>query len=402
MTRSRAAWLAVLGAAVFAVALPTSIGGQISRPLSMVSLVGTCAWLGLLLAIAPRSPAPIGAAAGLSVFGVPLLFTITSPFTAVSFGVVVLYAAMAMLYGLDLRAVEAPGIEYAFGALTAAALALGYAIALDVTAVDRVLVQWYGAFYPELLTNMVVLNDKPVLTFGTHSMAGFVIYLLFFVQFTAWRRRGGWWRAAPAAGYVGLLFLLTSTTGGAFGVVAAGQMAFAASSTARRYSVIVGVIAAAGVVAAGAALGVDPAALAERAEEAVVGDRVRGLFARYATDGLLASSLAYLSESPLSPIGFSATESLYLGDSGLVVNLLRGSLPLLVAVYGGLWVFLRANLQPRTAAWIWVCTVAFEIGFTPLQYFRFVALAPLLVVGLNRLGTSAAAPATARPAPGGL
>ena len=32
------------------------------------------------------------------------------------------------------------------------------------------------------------------------------------------------------------------------------------------------------------------------------------------------------------------------------------------------WLFLRANLTDRrAAAWIWACTVLFELGFTPLQ-----------------------------------
>ncbi len=125
-----------------------------------------------------------------------------------------------------------------------------------------------------------------------------------------------------------------------------------------------------------------------------MGDRVRGLFARYAAEGLLASNFAYLSESPLSPIGFTVTETLYLGDSGVVVNLLRGSVPLLVAVYLGLFMFLRFNLRDRrTALWLWCVVVLFEIGFTPLQYFRFVAFVPFMIVYLNSLGPPASSPA---------
>ena len=59
---------------------------------------------------------------------------------------------------------------------------------------------------------------------------------------------------------------------------------------------------------------------------------------------------------------------------------------LLLAVYGGLWLFLVTNLADRrSATWLWVWTVLFEIGFTPLQYFRFVAFVPFLVVYLNSL-----------------
>jgi hypothetical protein len=81
---------------------------------------------------------------------------------------------------------------------------------------------------------------------------------------------------------------------------------------------------------------------------------------------------------------------LYLGDSGVIVNMLRGSVPLFVLVYGGLWFFLRFNLRDRgTAAWLWLWTCVFEVGFTPLQYFRFVGFLPFLIVCLNAVPAKA-------------
>ena len=45
----------------------------------------------------------------------------------------------------------------------------------------------------------------------------------------------------------------------------------------------------------------------------------------------------------------------------------------------------------RSAAWLWICIVLFEIGFTPLQYFRFLGFMPFLVVYLNSLASPAPA-----------
>jgi hypothetical protein len=133
-------------------------------------------------------------------------------------------------------------------------------------------------------------------------------------------------------------------------------------------------------------------AVVDRAREALVGDKIRGLASRYAAGGLLAGSLAYVSQHPLQPIGFGFSERLYYADSGYVVNMLRGSVPLVAAMYGGLFLFLRSNLRrPRVAVWIFFVIVAFEIGFTPLHYFRFIGFAPFMIVYLNSLETEATA-----------
>lgn len=370
--------------AFFALYLPSSVGGVISRPLSIVSIGGTCVLLALAALAGRRQTPALLAASALAVIAVPTLFTITSPFEQTSAGVVMLYVAQTLLFMVDLRGVRSRSAVTAFSVITAISLALGYALAANASLADRAMLQWYGAFYPELISNMVGIDDKPVLTFATHSMAGFMIYLFFYLHWRAWRAEGATWRLAAAAGFFGLLLLLRSTTGQAFAAIAALQMlALLAAASARTRLLAVFVLALAAVAGAAVA-GVNPGDAVDKVRDAIVGDRIRGLFSRYAPDGLLASNMKYLSESPLRPIGFGATDSLYLGDSGLVVNLLRGSVPLLLAVYGGLWLFLRRNLDDsRAATWIWACTVLFEIGFTPLQYFRFVGVLPLFVVFLN-------------------
>lgn len=390
----------VVAAALFAFYLPSSVGGVISRPLSVVSIAGTCALLTAMIAASGRLPPALNIAASLAVAGLLALFTITSPFSDYAPGVVLLYGAVALLFLVDLRGVRSRQVGRVFQGITVLSLVLGYALALNVPFADRLMLTWFAAFYPELLSNMVTVFNKPVLTFATHSMAGFMIYLFFYMQLTAWRAQGGLWRLAAAAGYLGLLVLLKSTTGLAFTVVAGLQVAVLVEQALPRQRAILFVALLLAGYAALTFSGLDIPILLARAEEAIVGDRVRGLFSRYAADGLLASNMKYLSDSPLSPIGVGATDTLYLGDSGLVVNILRGSVPLLIAVYGGLWLFLRTNLEDqRAAAWLWICIVLFEIGFTPLQYFRFVAFLPFLVVYLNSCGGPVSTRAAAPPGP---
>lgn len=383
-------------AALFAFYLPTSVATEISRLLSAVSIMGTAAFLLALLVLSRRTAPPLLLAVSGGMLGLLTVFTITSPFEAIAPGVVALYVCVAVLYTLDLRGTEHPALSWVFAGILIVSLAAGYALAADVKWLDRFAYDYYNAFYPALLWNMVFANDKPVLTFATHSVAGLMIYLLFYLQLKAFQIRGGLWRLAPAIGLLGLLILLRSTTGFAFGAVATAQIAWALLRSYPHRAGVLGTAYALGAIMVLLASNVGVATLYARAERALVGDRISGLFARYSSEGLLATNFSYLSESPLSPIGFSVTETLYLGDSGIVVNLLRGSVPLVVLVYGGLLLFLRYNLKDgRAALWIWTVVVLFEVGFTPLQYFRFVGFVPFMIMYLNSLHASPPVPTTA-------
>lgn len=388
--RQRALVALIIGAAFFAFYLPSSVAGVISRQLSMASIAGACGLLGAIVVVSGRVAPLLHVLLAGTMLALLALFTLTAPFAEYSPGVVMLYLALALLFVADLRTVRSKWADRAFQLVTVVSLGLGYAVVADVAAVDRVLIQWYSAFYQELVSNMVVLGDKPVLTFATHSMAGFMIYLLFYAHWYGWTVAGGAWRLAAAAGAMGLLLALRSTTGLAFFVVAAVQAGLGTAVRLPARSRLP-VLLATGAVAvlAAAVWSPDVELLASRARDAVVGDRIRGLASRYASDGLLAGNFAYLLRSPLSPIGFAASDTLYLGDSGFVVNLLRGSVPLVLVYYFGYWRFLRFNLaDPSCAVTIMLATLAFETGFTPLQYFRFVVFLPLLVAYFNTLSAS--------------
>ncbi len=341
-----------------------------------------------MLGVAKRTTPPAVLVLSVGLLGLLTLFTITSSFERSGPGVVLLYVSLALLYTLDLRVRASHRLERAFVGIVGISLVAGYALALNVSAADRIAYGLYNSFYPELLYSMVVIYNKPVLTFGTHAIAGVMIYILFYLQLKTYQARGGAWRFGAALALLGLLVLLRSTTGAILGVVAGVQAAWPTLRAHRKQAAPLAVLMGLAAVGLLVAAGLDPTTLYARVEQAILGDRITGLAVRYAADGLLASNFAYLSNSPFSPIGFATTETLFLGDSGIVVNLLRGSLPLLLTVYGGFFLFLRFNLRDRRAAlWLSCLVVLFEVAHPVLQYFRFVAFVPLLVVYLNSLAS---------------
>lgn len=379
-------WVVVL-VAVLGLYGPTSVGGTISSGVLMATTIVVCAsWALLVLLVGGQLPMP-DTLLGVAIMLLPLLFTVTTPLREVSYGAIVVYLSMAMLWPVHVRDLAADRLALtAFTLCGVVNVGLGLGLVLDVKAVDAFVYRWYSAFYPTLLEQMIGWHDKPVLTFATHSLAAFFYYLFFFGFFVGflWTRRP--LLLALAVAHLALCATLRSTSATIFVGVGVLQLFGATARAAPRAAVTVlaAVLGGTGVV-----LLLRPDFAMDYARTlalAVFGHEQAGLLARYARGGVLAGNLSYLLESPLSPVGFGYSDRLFFGDSGVIVYVLRGTLLLPVTIYLAFWLFLRRNLHQRWAAWwLWTCTVAFEVGFTPLLYHRFLALLPLLIVYLNAL-----------------
>ena len=390
--RDRTRTLLVCALAIFGLYVPSSIGGTILESLSMLSLtVIGLAVLGLLLgsgAIGSR-PAVVSA---LALVGVLAFATVLSPFAALARGVLMMYMILAGICCLRLpRTTDSPWPRRVLLTISVISLAAGALTALGVRWIDTVQEMWYAAFRPSLVISMVELANKPVLTFATHSMAAFMFYLLLFLALRTWQasRRMEW--LLITAGYAALLVALNSTTAWLLLVVAVVQMLDAVTRGAHRNK-LVALMAIAALVALGLWGWHGGSSLAAwRAR--LLGDGDHGFIARYAPGGLFADDLAYLRSWAFRPLGVTYTRNLYLTDSGIIVALLRGSLPFLIAIYAALFFFFRGNLASvRTAVWLCVVTAAFDLGFTPLEYFRCLALFPFVVMYLASTEASAGPP----------
>ncbi|WP_396623783.1 hypothetical protein [Luteitalea sp.] len=395
-TGGRAARALLAATALLAVYLPSSTGGVISARLGGAGLSLTTVLLAGLLVRQHGVGQPVQAVLAGTTVASLVLATLFGPFDVISPGLIPIFGSIAVLVALDLRDLALVGV--ARGALLlvlGVSLVFGTGLALDMAWADRLAVGWYNAFYVDLLPNMVIRFDKPVLTFATHSLAAFVMYLFVYLCYTAWRVRQSLLAAMGTLWFLFLLWRLSSTTSLVLTGVALLQI-LALLLRRHRWLVPVLTVVLIGTTICGLLLsGLSAPQMLEIVRDAILGNRANGLISRYASGGLLAGNFRYLSEHPLQPIGLGFSPTLYLGDSGVVLLLMRGSVPLMLAVYGGLFAFLHYNLRSRAVAtWIFIVTVAFEVGFTPLQYYRFVGLLPLLVVGFN------AALTPARPAAG--
>ncbi len=373
---------------------PTSLGGMISKEMQYL-FSGV-----LFLLLAPLLLRKGGAMGGwsiptaMAISGILFLATLASPFTSVAYGAFVPVLLFSIIYSLRLKDLRLTRIHRSlFTAAHLVNLICGAFVILQEPLALEFIGDHYAAAYPELVANMLI-QQKPVLMFHSHSVAAFYFYVFFFITFRTYGAAGGRLNLLIALGYLALTCWVNSFTAYALLALAVIQLCHGLGwARTRRFGIVAGVVIIAVVAAGSGDTNLDE--LWWRVGETLASP-TNGLQGRYSGSGGLTSNLDYIARNPFSPIGLGYSEQLVYGDSGPVTYMIRGSVPLLIAVYGGLFLFFWKNLRSRRdALFLFLVYIGFETGYGNLEYLRTQYLLPFLVVYMNSLPDPAPVPGAA-------
>jgi hypothetical protein len=380
-------WLIVLCFLVGAY-VPSSFGGVYSENLWRAQFALLAVFLLILLFRKNGAGGPGRFLNSLGLVAVILTATIASPFFDYRWGGLLGYLILALLFALNLRDVSArPYLRAAFLAVNIVNLAFGFAIVLGAEPVRAFFVNHYSAFYPELVEFMTRLG-KPVLSFGTHSLAAFFFYLFFWLSFETFKARNTHGDLLFAIGYIVLGFALLSLSGLLLMSWATFQVLWhiARRRTKMVFAVLILFFVCSPFVYSRFATQIQDVEDTASFAGEIIASPTNGFLGRFSQLGTLYSTLNYIAEHPFRPVGVGYRNDLFFGDSGPVEYYLRGSIFLLAAVYGGLFLFLRKNLvSRRDAHHLFTVILLFELGLTALVNIRVLYLLPMLVVYLNDL-----------------
>lgn len=392
--RTRTNWDGVISGSLLVLGLyfPTSIGEQFSTALFGINYLLSLVLLSSLFLETENRPSVVVCVSLLSIVPLLLVFTYTSGLHTYTFGALCGFAVLSVLLITNLREVRFPPYLFHLCVLVNILNILaGVAILAGSDLVKQFLVTHYSVYYPELVPNMLLVR-KPILTFGTHSIAAFFLYLFFYASLQTYRLKGKKLFLIFAFCYLFLTAALLSVSGLILASIGALQLFwFLWSSVRRRWLWGGALLAVLGLIAGFQFLGsiVKNWADVKEGAKAIITSSDSGFLGRLASGGTLRYSIDHLRYHPFSPVGVSDKEGLMFQDSGLVEYLLRGSVILVFLVYGGLFFFLRRSLLSRVDAhWLFLVILGFESGFTALTNFRTLYLLPFLVVYLNGLRRS--------------
>ncbi len=369
---------------------PTSVQTVFSRSLMGIAY-GVCTML-LLLLFATTPPRRNSVTHFLPLFIVPLLlvFTFLSPLNSYTPGAIGPYILLTALFMLNVEDVQpGPLLRRLFASANLVAVVICFGIILGNHAIGDFIEAHYSAFYPELVTNMIWFHE-PVLTFATHSLAGFFFYLLFYLNLRTFEVTRKSLYLALAACYIVFSLALISVTGWALASLAAAQLLWKGFARVRHKWLVAGTVVACALIVAAvepaAGTYVDQVGKFVNAGMAVVTAPGRGFVGRWTTQGALAYDLHYLAIHPFSPVGITDHYGLMFADCGVLEHWLRGSVILVGLVYTGLFSFLKRNVAGTSDCYVLLAVIlAFEVGFSSLTYFRTSYLLPFFIVYLNGL-----------------
>lgn len=363
---------------------PTSSNGMISKELMYVQ---AAVLFILLLASLLRRIRNIDARLfllAISNIAILLLFSIFTITTEYAYGAIISYLLLSILYCCDFKNIKfSTSLDVVFIVINFVNIILAALIVFGNSFVDSIFIQNYSAYYPSLVYTML-LAKKPVLMFATHSVAGFYFFLFFYLNFITYTIKKELKHIIFALSYVVLLVFIKSFTSIAFFGLAIVQLGIYFLS--RKPLVVFACILSSFVLILIYHDMIMHFFMATIQFESVLTSKTNGIAGRYFAGGNLVKDISYVLEHPLSPIGLGNSDRLFIGDSGIIENLLRGSVFLVMTIYIGFWIFLRRNIKEIGFCYfVFFVYLFFEVGFANLNTFRAIYFLPFLIVYLNWL-----------------
>ncbi|MCU5209330.1 hypothetical protein [Bacillus paranthracis] len=240
----------------------------------------------------------------------------------------------------------------------------------------------YSLYYQDMMPYALAMK-KPVVMFAAHSVAGFFLYLMFYMCFALYKKEGKLIQLVFSVLYVWFIFNLSSNGGYIFFSVATIQLLyyFLKYKTLKAFGLI-------SIIFVSALFVLEEVMNVINKYSTIISRTLssdqNGISGRYSNDGILSGNIDYIKDNILMPVGFGNSPDLFFGDSGMMEYMLRGSIPLVILMYLGLYLFLKRNLYSNYAViTIFVAVIIMDFGAQTLLSFRTLLIFPFVVIYLN-------------------
>ncbi|MFW3538195.1 hypothetical protein [Vagococcus fluvialis] len=373
---------------ILSVFFPTSKNGIIMS--SYTTGVGIACFLLLFILFVMLNNGRINkriAISGSIIFLSLILSTLTSPYHDIKIGMSVFYASFVMVTFIDFSKIT--GVNYirlfqflSIPIFTFSILTIRYNLNFKLF-----LLKNYSAYYDALVSNMFSVG-KPVTFFASHSIAGLVYFIFFYISFQHFKANKKIIPLIICIGYLVLLYNLKSVTSLSLLLVSIVYLVYNTVKTVKGYIIFSFVLLFIVIF--------NYNYLAEKVQMFSLMlnnsylSSINGFAGRYSDGtGALNSNMEYIKNNLFRPLGFTSAPEVQFIDSGMIEYMLRGGLVLVISMYYSLYKFLTINIShKKQAIFLFLVFIAFETGFAGLITPRIVYLIPLIVITLNSIKTN--------------
>jgi len=224
-------------------------------------------------------------------------------------------------------------------------------------------------------TYYMTLSGKPVGSYATHSIAGFMYFQFILILYYKNKARFSWINMGLMGCLAFLIVMLRSNT--AIMLVGLSVVLLLierrGSSSLRRLIFKIGVVI---TITIFIMINIESIGT-------IVGNSENGLLGRFTGTSNFLTNIEFLKNN-LLPIGWTTSSSLWLSDSGYIIVLIRGGLLSLLLIYGGVYMCVKKNMLNKAAIYPMLISLAvFEIGYPILLEIKYMLFIPVLIVFLN-------------------
>lgn len=292
-----------------------------------------------------------------------------------------LYIILMLVLCMNIKNCTLPKFgEFMFYTLGIIMCILGLLIVFGNDAMGGFITQNYNRYW-EKCTYYMVLAGKPVGSYATHSIAGFMYFQFLTMLYFKNQHKKNWLNMILMGVFVFLIAMLRSNTAILFLGLGAVLILYKDKTkmTVRSFMLKTAFIIAICVVLC---LNMDWI-------QSITGSKENGFLGRFTGTSAFLLNFKFLKEN-LIPIGFTSSSSLWLSDCGYIIALLRGGILNMAVMYGSVYLFFKKNIIDKRMMYPFLISLfAFEIGYPILMELKYVMMLPFIVVFLNSLSTEA-------------
>lgn len=293
----------------------------------------------------------------------------------ISFGAYIPILAISIMYLLDLKKIKC---NYKIDKILLIVNIINTVLNLMIISGNENIMEFIKNFYSASYDNLLLYmfnQNKPVLTFGTHSIAGFYTFILLYLNYLMYKYKHKNLNFLFSLMYLFSLFSLKSTTSYIFFMIGIGI--YLKDLNKKRGALIVSTL----VVITIAFL-----INSNEINNLIYNININftGFKSRFEDSAIFSNNIAYIYNNFFNPIGLGYRQDLYYSDNGYIINLMRGGVVYLILIYYGLYRFIIDNIiDKKIGYFLFFIFTVFEVGYPIIFYRRTVYLLPFIIILIN-------------------
>lgn len=366
---------------------PTSINGEINSGLMYLKLI-LFILIASFLIIKQKSINNFTVISLMFILIILITSTLLSPAKEYAFGSLAFIMGFYMMIFVKFENLKMEKIpEKFFLFFNFVTLFIGFSITTGNLFIGNFIINLFSNHKSFLVSSMIERN-KPVITFGSHSIAALFIFCLFYMNYKFFQTDHKKLNLLFSMMYLTLLFFLQSNSGFLFLFLGMLLLSTQVLFKMKKIKIIFFIFATFLLIIL---FGNTTFPFIQESYAQIhynITSPVNGVLGRFGEEsGVLKINLNYIANNIFRPIGFSYQPGLIYTDSGLIEFVLRGSIFLPLIIYFTFFTFLKRNLISKKSAYLifTIFIITDAIIYPIIKFTTTFYLISAMIIFLNTL-----------------